>query len=270
MVNFPNCKINLGLHILSRRPDGFHNIETCFFPLPHYDILECIQDAETDSIHVTGFQAGDSHNNICLKALSLLRKDFPEIPAVQIHLHKNISVGAGLGGGSSDGAFMLQMLNRKFSLGIPVVKLLDYSLELGSDCPFFILNKPSLATGRGNVLEEINLDLKGYRVVIVDPGIHISTAEAFSEIAPIPDRDSLRDILQTPVQGWKDSLKNDFEPPMFKKHPALAGIKNELYNSGSEYAAMSGSGSTIFGLFKNMQPQLPKTFSEYRFKFLDL
>ena len=252
MISFPNCKINLGLRILRKRNDGYHDLETVFFPLPHYDIIELIHGSEDLVFSGSGLRvAGDPANNLCFKAIQLLKKDFPELPAMRMHLHKNIPMGAGLGGGSADGAFTLQLINQKFRLGLSREQLLNYALQLGSDCPFFIINKPCVAYGRGEQLEEIGVDLSGYGILLVHPGIHVNTADAFSGIEPAIPAKSVKDIIQQPVSSWKNELINDFETTVFKKHPAIKSIKDSLYSGGAVYASMTGSGSTVFGIFED-------------------
>ena len=256
MVVFPNCKINLGLQILAKRNDGFHNIETVFYPIQLKDALEIISFDNTEQVifSSSGYPInGNTKDNLCLRAYYLLKNDFPDLPFVKIHLHKNIPMGAGLGGGSADAAFTLQLLNSLFCLNIPVNRLLDYSLQLGSDCPFFIMNTPCLGLGRGELLEEIKLDLSAYKIVIVNPGIHINTGEAFANLnleTNDPNYISLKNIIQQPIETWQHNLKNDFEIPVFKKHPVIKNIKEALYKQSAIYAAMSGTGSTVFGLFK--------------------
>lgn len=260
MVSFPNAKINIGLHVIEKRPDGFHNIETIFFPIELKDALEIIISEDTDKntfthsgIHIPG----DNSDNLCLKAYHLLKFDFPELPPVKIHLHKNIPIGAGLGGGSADGAFTLQMLNTKFNLGLSNSKLMDYALKLGSDCPFFIENKTSIATSRGEILEPIALELKDYKIVLINPGIHINTGWAFSNVVPQQKSNSILHIKNIPIEEWKSSIINDFEIPVFTSFPAIKSIKDELYQSGAVYASMSGTGSTVYGIFeKNCTPKL--------------
>lgn len=264
MIVFPNCKINLGLRILRKRTDGFHDIETLFYPLPVRDALEIIENPEFN-FSQTGFHIeGDPENNLCIKAYQLIKKNFPELPAVIIHLHKVIPVGAGLGGGSADGAFALKLLNKKFDLKISTKKLMDYALQLGSDCPFFILNKPCFARGRGEILEPIKLDLSAYKIVIVNPGIHVSTKWAFSQITPALPEKSIKEIIPETIETWRENLNNDFEEPAFKKYPELKQIKNQLYHAGAVYAAMSGSGSTVFGIFKKEKP-IDNSFPENYF-----
>jgi 4-diphosphocytidyl-2-C-methyl-D-erythritol kinase len=255
MVVFPNSKINIGLNILDKRADSFHNLETVFVPLPLKDSLEIIRAKENTGAVVfsqTGMAVdGNTTDNLCVKAYHLLKKDFPELPAVQMHLHKAIPMGAGLGGGSADAAFTLQLLNSKFGLNLSTDKLLSYALALGSDCPFFILNKPSFATGRGEILQPVSLSLTGYHLVLINPGIHVNTGWAFSQLAK-EDRVSknLYHYITQPVQTWRHTISNDFEKPVFAAHPVLQEIKEMLYSKGAVYAAMSGSGSTLFGLFE--------------------
>jgi len=263
MLVFPNCKINLGLHILGKREDGFHNLETVFYPVALRDALELIPATNyTTEIEFTGTGLavdGDIADNLCVKVYHLLKKDFPELPVVKVHLHKTIPMGAGLGGGSADAAFMLHLLNNKFELNISTPQLLNYALQPGSDCPFFIINKPCFATGRGEVLEEIKIDLSAYKIVLINPGIHVNTGWAFSNITPALPQKSIKEIVQQPVETWKYELKNDFEVPVFAVYPQIKEIKESMYNQGAVYAAMSGSGSTIFGIFKqDTEPALPK------------
>lgn len=259
MVSFPNAKINIGLHVTGRRSDGFHEIQTIFFPVCWKDVLEIVPatDGRT-SITQTGLPLpGDAQNNICLHAYSLLRQNYKELPPVSIFLHKAIPAGAGLGGGSADGAFALQMLNNMFSLGLSTEQLQDYALELGSDCPFFILNKPAFASGRGEILKPVTLNLDQYQLVLVNPGIHVNTGWAFQQLQPQALSTSLEEIMELPVSRWHQKVKNDFEPAVFAAHPELDLLKNQLYEAGALYASMSGSGSTVFGIFnKDANPQL--------------
>jgi 4-diphosphocytidyl-2-C-methyl-D-erythritol kinase len=250
MVTFPNCKINLGLNITGKRPDGYHDLETVFFPIAIKDVLEIITSDKTE-ISLSGNEIDvKPEENICLKAYQLLKRDFPELPAVKIHLHKAIPSGAGLGGGSADASFILKMLNDKYRLNLSTDHLVSYGLQLGSDCPFFIINKPCLATGRGEILEEKKIDLSAYKILIVNPGIHISTGWAFTQLTPALPAKSIKEIIQQPILSWKEELKNDFEDPVFKHYPEIKSIKETLYNNGAIYTAMSGSGSTVFGLFE--------------------
>jgi 4-diphosphocytidyl-2-C-methyl-D-erythritol kinase len=256
MLSFPNCKINLGLRILRKRTDGFHDLETVFYPLPLKEALEIIHAPENDSASGVQFsmsgaiQELPSEDNICVKAYHILQKDFPQLPPIKMHLHKMIPAGAGLGGGSADGAFALNLLNERFNLGLNAEQLRRYALQLGSDCPFFIFNKPCVATSRGEILEKINLDLSNYKFVLVNPNIHISTAWAFSQITPTIPKHSVKEILKQPIETWTNELINDFEMPVFKNYPEIKKIKEGLYTSNAVYAGMSGSGSTVFGIFK--------------------
>lgn len=254
MLSFPNCKINLGLRILTKREDGFHNLATVFYPVGIKDALEIITSTSQQvEFTQTGLTVqGAAADNICVKAYHLLRKDFPKLPGIKMHLHKTIPMGAGLGGGSADGAFALQLLNTKFELNLSQQQLIDYALQLGSDCPFFIINKPCYATGRGEIMEPVSLDLSAYKIAVVNPGIHVNTGWAFSQLSenPIPPGSkSIKEIIEQPLLTWKDELKNDFETAVFKSHPEIKAIKETLYTLGAVYAAMSGSGSTVFGIF---------------------
>ena len=254
MVLFPNCKINLGLKILRRREDGYHALETVFYPLPVKDVLEIIP-SESPGFSASGLPIpGDPELNLCIKAIHLLKKDFPHLPSVHIYLHKHIPMGAGLGGGSSDGAAMLQLLNKCFQLEISQERLLTYAAQLGSDCPFFILNKPCLGEGRGERLDPLRLDLSSYSFVLVNPGIHIGTAWAFSRITPDAGGKPVKDIISQPLESWKTELINDFEAPVFGEYPLLRSIKEDLYAKGALYAALTGSGSSIFSIFKKGVP----------------
>jgi 4-diphosphocytidyl-2-C-methyl-D-erythritol kinase len=212
---------------------------------------------------------GKAEDNLCIKAYNLLKKDHPQLGDVDMYLHKAIPMGAGLGGGSADGAFALQLLNDKFQLKITREKLLDYSLQLGSDCPFFIINKPCFAKGRGELLQSIQLDLSAYSFLVVHPGIHINTGWAFSQLAPVPSPQPLQEIIQQPVDTWRNTLINDFEAPVCKQHPEMQAIKDRLYNAGSLYASMTGSGSCFFGIFaKDQLPTLqwPDNYAVFNLK----
>lgn len=255
MIVFPNCKINLGLRILRKRADGFHDLDTAFFPVPVTDALEIIPGGDTLTFTSSGINI-DNTNNTCTKAYELLKKDFPQLPGAKMHLHKNIPIGAGLGGGSADGAFALQLLNNYFNLGLTAKQLIDYSLLIGSDCPFFILNKPCIASGRGEILEPVSIQLTGYSIYLINPGIHINTGWAFSHITPSEQVTAVRDIISQPIEKWKEQLVNDFENPVFIQHPSVGAIKETLYNQGAVFAAMSGSGSTVFGIFKKTDTPL--------------
>ena len=256
MIVFPNAKINLGLHILSGRADGYHNLETLFYPVNIKDALEVIEHTAVKAPPVQWSTSGlpipvEMEHNLCLKAFRLIKNDFPNIPPIKLHLHKNIPMGAGLGGGSADAAFTLCLINDKFNLGISKQKLQEYALQLGSDCPFFLINQPSLAKGRGEVLTEFKVDLSGYKLLVVNPGIPINTAWAFSKIKIAHEqREPIDQILQIPVTEWKKQLVNDFEKPVFSSFPEIGKLKDLLYQNGALYASMSGSGSSVFGIFE--------------------
>lgn len=252
MICFPNAKINLGLNIISRRGDGYHNLETLFYPIGLRDGLEIVPSGREEDFRL--FQTGatiqgDKDDNLVIKALKLISEE-KKIPGIDIHLFKKIPFGAGLGGGSSDAAFMLKLLNDTFSLGYTVPELEQKAAEIGADCPFFIKNKPAFAKGTGNLLEEVDLDLSSYFFVLVKPDITVSTKEAYSLISPVPPEIPLGEIIQKPVSEWKGLLKNDFEPPIFKKYPEICRIKEQLYAKGAVYASMSGSGSSVYGFFE--------------------
>jgi len=278
MVVFPNCKINIGLHILGKRGDGFHDLETVFIPVPLKDSLEIIRSKEKEAGIVftqSGFVVeGSASDNICVKAFHLLKKDFAQLPAVQMHLHKTIPMGAGLGGGSADGAFALQLLNDKFHLGLSKEQLIQYALSLGSDCPFFIINQPCFATGRGEKMQPLGISMSGWHLLLVNTGIHINTGWAFAQLSnePAGNRDpkNLLQHIQQPMQYWREIISNDFETPVFAAHPVLKEIKETLYANGAIYAAMSGSGSTIFGLFEKAPTSLQPFPFEWFVKHLAL
>lgn len=250
MIAFPNAKINLGLNIIRKRKDGYHDIVTCMVPIPMFDALEMIEDTKKMTWNNSGLEIpGDEKNNLILKAYQLLKKDFPNLPYLNIHLHKNIPMGAGLGGGSSDAAFALKQMNNLFDLILDDFFLEEYASQLGSDCAFFIENTPKIATGRGEILEPVAVDLKGTHLVLVNPGIHIGTKEAYAGVTPAKPKVKLEEVLADQSR-WKEELVNDFEASIFPNHPEIAVIKNKLYDNGAYYAAMSGSGSSVFGLFE--------------------
>jgi 4-diphosphocytidyl-2-C-methyl-D-erythritol kinase len=253
MLTFPNAKINIGLFITAKRNDGYHDLETIFYPVAVRDALEIIDIPQVNtSIRLTGLPvAGDQQNNLVWKAYTLLQHDFPgKVFPLSIYLHKVIPMGAGLGGGSADGAFMLKMLNNHFNLGLNTDQLEQYALKLGSDCPFFIRNKAAFASGRGEQLEETDLDLSDYSIQLIYPDIHISTAIAFAGITPAPATYSLRNIPTLPLDKWKDHIRNDFETSLFPEYPLLERLKEQLYAGGALYASLSGTGSTVYGIFK--------------------
>jgi 4-diphosphocytidyl-2-C-methyl-D-erythritol kinase len=248
------------LRIGQKRADGFHNLETVFFPIPLNDVLEILPAQNLSNKQINYSQTGNhiegtEADNICIKAYHLLKQDFAQLPAIQMHLHKAIPSGAGLGGGSADGAFTLSLLNELFELTLSSEQLISYALQLGSDCPFFIINKPCFATGRGEFLTPVSINLTGYSIVIINPGIHINTGWAFLQLKQYTEalqnqaQINLQDAIEQPVANWKNYLSNDFEWPAFDHYPVLKTLKETLYNNGAVYAAMSGSGSTMYGIF---------------------
>lgn len=261
MISFPPCKINVGLNVVLKRSDGYHEIETCFHPVPWTDILEIIP-SNTLEFTKSGISIGGKpEDNLCVKAFQLLRADF-DLSPVKIHLHKVIPTGAGLGGGSSDGAYTLRLLNTIFSLGITTTLLKDYASRLGSDCSFFIEDKPMIGTGRGEILENVKVDLKGRFLVLVKPDVHISTADAYGSIAPAFSKNRVKDVVEMDISNWKSLLRNDFENPLFEKYPVISEIKEKFYKEGAIYASMSGSGSTVYGIFEKrieLREQFPNT-----------
>lgn len=265
MVAFPNCKINLGLRVTGKRADGFHNIETVFYPLPLRDALEIVRSNALE-LHITGTSVpGEQSANLCVRAYELIKNDYPRVSPVKIFLHKAIPIGGGLGGGSSDGAFTLMLLNKELGLNIPEEKLRKYALQLGSDCPFFIINKPCMATGRGEVMKEVNVLLDDYYFVLVDTGIHVNTGWAFGRLKDMKEGRPLAEIISLPVETWKDNLVNDFEASVFEEYPVLKTVKNELYSTGAIYASMTGTGGCVFGIFnkKIKGSSLDKDFKVY-------
>ena len=262
MVRFPNAKINLGLNILRKRPDGYHDIESVFFPVAWSDVLEIVPgEKETTQMHLSGLAVpGNSADNLCLKAYHLLYEEF-NLPAVDIYLHKVLPTGAGLGGGSADGTVSLLILNEMFNLGLSKEQLEEKAAELGSDCPFFVSNQPAYVTGRGEVLESFDLDLSSYHILLVNPGIKIGTAEAYAGVEPKETEMDLRSILSQPVDQWREQVVNQFEQSVFPNHPELPRIKSQLYEAGALYSSMTGSGSTLFGIFAE-EPKILTAFSD--------
>jgi 4-diphosphocytidyl-2-C-methyl-D-erythritol kinase len=255
MIVFPNAKINLGLTIIEKRSDGYHNLETIFYPVKGlFDALEIIEQDDFGKFEMS-FSGnkipGDSDNNICKKAYDLISKNYP-LKSIKVHLHKHIPIGAGLGGGSSDGAFFIKLLNEKLKLNLSFGELHHYAKQLGSDCSFFINNKPSFAIGKGDQMELINIDLGGKFLFLVFPNVFVSTVEAYSGISPSQKSKDLESKIHLPLQDWKYIIINDFETSIFKKFPLLETIKKEIYSQGAIYSAMSGSGGAMFGVFETM------------------
>ena len=264
MITYPNAKINLGLNITEKRPDGYHNLETVFYPINLQDALEVkLLEGEGEyALKTAGTPIeGDPDNNLVVKAYRILKQDFPEMKAVDIHMYKHIPTGAGLGGGSADAAFMLKLLNEKFKLQLSTEQLEGYASKLGADCDFFIRNKPVFASGIGNIFEPIELSLKGYYLVLVKPDIFVSTKDAFAHIKPKAPQHSLKEIIHMPIETWRAMMKNDFEESVFCKFPEIAAIKDKLYDMGAVYASMSGSGSSVFGIFREQVEFVDEIFS---------
>lgn len=258
MVVFPNAKINIGLNLIEKRSDGFHNIASCFYPVGWADALE-ILPAQEVTFEASGIAIpGEAGTNLCVKAYHVLAREH-SLPPVSIHLLKAVPIGAGLGGGSADAAFTIKALNELFSLNLSIEKQQDYARTLGSDCAFFIENKPRYCFGKGDQFEEIALRLTGKRIVLVNPGLHIATAEAYAAVSPRVPATDLRDLLNLPLDQWKGQVVNDFEGSLFPKYPVLPEYKQSLYDLGARYASMSGSGSTLYGIFDE-EVEIPNIF----------
>lgn len=266
MICFPNAKINIGLDIVEKRKDNFHAIETVFYPLRLADILEVVKNSSNsrNSFKSTGINIpGKTKDNLCLKAYGLVKNDY-DIPFVKIHLHKIIPIGAGLGGGSSDAAFFINLIDKLFSLNISLKKKLGYAKKLGSDCSFFIENKASLAYGRGEKLQPVLINLSGYYLILICPPIHVSTKTAYSNVVPARPKKSLKELISLPVTRWKDKIINQFEQSVFIEFPGIERIKKQLYDTGALYASMSGSGSSVYGIFESEpeEKKLRKKFAD--------
>ena len=263
MLVFPNAKINLGLNVVEKRPDGYHNIETVLYPVAGLcDALEVVQATKL-KFNASGIAIdGNAGDNLVVKAYKLLQNDF-DLPLVHIHLRKNIPFGAGLGGGSSDAAFMLRLLNEKFSLNLSTSTLENYARKLGADCPFFIQNKPVFAAGTGDIFQNITMkSLKNYFLLLVKPEVFVSTANAYKTVQINNISQSAAEIVKLPMERWKILLKNDFEQGIFALYPQIAAIKNKMYETGAIYASMSGSGSTVYGIFKELPDNLGQYFQD--------
>lgn len=252
MITFPNAKINLGLNITEKRPDGYHNLETIFYPIPLEDALEVCPREEGEgkySLSQSGLAIeGDPDKNLVVKAYKLL-DEACGLPPADIYLYKHIPSGAGLGGGSADAAFMLKLLNDTYNLKLTDDQLEEYAARLGADCAFFVRNRPTYAEGIGNIFSPVELSLAGWQLLLVKPDIFVSTRDAFARICPRRPQSNLKDIIGQPVESWKDCMVNDFEESVFPQFPAIGDIKTELYRLGAVYASMSGSGSSVYGLF---------------------
>ncbi len=267
MITFPIAKINLGLNVVEKRPDGYHNLETVFYPVPLTDALEVQVMAEgfpseyDCNLKVSNITIdGDEQRNLVVRAYQLLKKDYPDLPRIHTHLWKGIPTQAGMGGGSSDCAYMMLLLNQQFQLGLSNEQLIQYAAQLGADCAFFILSRPCYAEGIGEKLQPIDLSLNGYHIAVVRPDIPVPTKEAFSRIHPHYPAQNCRETVMQPVETWRETLINDFEESVFALHPEIGDIKQRLYDMGATYAAMSGSGSALFGLFKERPDSLSQAF----------
>jgi len=268
VLSYSNAKINIGLNIVEKRKDGFHNIETIFYPIAMRDAIEIVDSKQDTSytFSATGIPINiEAKDNIVVKAYELIRSKY-NFPAQDIHLHKCIPFGAGLGGGSANAAYMIKLLNQKFNLGMSHTEMEEAVSQLGSDCAFFIKNEPAFANMKGEQLSSINLDLTGYHFLLIKPDIHISTPEAYANIKPQRPETSLKELIKAPLENWKNLIKNDFEGSIFPKHPELSQIKEELYAHGALYAAMSGSGSSMFGIFKEEPLVLPQWAKHFHWK----
>lgn len=268
MITYPNAKINIGLNITERRPDGYHNIESVFYPINLQDAVEIktIEGEEPQGgykLKVSGtILDGTPDDNLVVKAYQLLRKNF-NFPAQKIHLYKHIPVGAGLGGGSSDAAAIIKMLNEKFALGLTSEQMQNYAVQIGADCPFFINNTPVFATGIGNIFTPIELSLHGKSIILVKPDIFVSTRDAYALVKPSPAAIPLTEAIKQPISEWKQIITNDFEKSVFAKYPEIAAIKDKLYDMGALYASMSGSGSAVYGIFDSPIEYADEIFSGY-------
>ncbi len=250
MVIFSNAKINIGLNITERRDDGFHNIESIFYPIDLKDVLEIVKSDNGIQFTNMGIVVDSlPEDNLIIKAYNLIAQDY-DIQLVKIHLHKIIPIGAGLGGGSSNAVYMLKLLNNFFELNISNEQLTNYAKQIGSDCAFFVKNIPTFASQKGDVFSNIELDLSDYKIIVKNPSIFVSTQEAYSGIVPKKADSSLKDLINRPISEWKNTIKNDFETEIFKKYPKIKQLKTDFYNQGAIYASMSGSGSSVYGIFE--------------------
>lgn len=262
MLVFPNAKINLGLNVIEKRPDGFHSIESIIYPIGLKDVLEFVPAGkETESsFSNTGIDTGpNADDNLVLKAYRLLKSHY-DLPPLHIHLHKLVPMGAGLGGGSADASFMLKALNEEFRLGLSHDELEGFATRIGSDCPFFIRNQSSLATGRGEQLAPAPVNLKGYYLALVHPGVHVDTKWAYSKIQPKIPVFHPQDVIGKDIKSWKENLMNDFEEVVFNEFPIVGQMKINMYKLGAVYASMSGSGSAVYGIFES-KPEIKDVFS---------
>lgn len=268
MILYPNAKINIGLNVVEKRPDGYHNLETVFYPIPVQDALE-VTPAQSLSSE-KGYQLkvmgtvldGSPDDNLIVRAYRLLRDEY-RLPPVTLHLYKHIPTGAGLGGGSADAAFTIRALNDQFKLNLSDEKMEELAAKLGADCAFFIKNQPVFATGIGNEFHSLELSLKGKVLVLVKPDTFVSTKDAYALVTPKKPEKSLPELLAQPIEMWKDTIVNDFEMSVFKKYPEIACIKDKLYDLGAVYASMSGSGSSVYGIFDAPIDNVDEIFCGY-------
>lgn len=254
MICFPNAKINLGLRVTEKRPDGFHNLETVFYPIGWSDALEVIEVHKNKpefKLMLSGFPiGGTTEDNVLYKAYQLIKQHKP-LPSIEVYLHKALPMGAGLGGGSADAAFFINALNDQFSLSLTEDQRVDLARQLGSDCAFFIKNRPVFAYQKGDVFKDVSLDLSAYYIAVVYPNMYSSTPEAYRLVKPLMPETSILQIIQQPIRTWKAELINDFEASIFSQYPIVSTLKEKLYHAGALYAAMSGSGSAVFGIFEH-------------------
>ena len=266
MITFPNAKINLGLRITERRPDGYHNLETIFYPIHLEDALEVVplkDNKQEYDLKITGTPIdGTPEDNLVVRAYRLLKQDF-DLPPIHIYMYKHIPLGAGLGGGSSDAAFMIKLLTEKFALGRTTGQMEAYASRLGADCAFYIQDRPVLATGIGNEFTPIDLSLNGMYIVLVKPSVSVSTREAYAGVTPQRPDVPLTTLIRRPIEEWRDCIANDFEPSVFRAYPEIAAIKDKLYDMGAVYASMSGSGSTVYGICRESVPYVDEHFGEH-------
>jgi len=266
MISFPNAKINIGLNVVSKREDGYHNLETIFYPVKLADALE-LTDSDKTAFSSSGIEIdGNTENNLVFKAYHILQRKY-KLPPVKLHLHKIIPFGAGLGGGSSDAAFTLRMLNDFFSLNIPNSELELFAAKIGADCPFFIQNEPTFASGIGDQFQPINLDLSEFKILLIKPNISGSTPDAYRNVIPKQPEFNLKNIESLPIEKWQDTIVNDFEKSVFEKFPEIDKLKQTLYKIGALYASMSGSGSSLFGIFNQIPKDIDKFFPKNIFTY---
>lgn len=267
MIIYPNAKINIGLNVVAKRPDGYHDLETVFYPINLQDAID-IKEIDADApecgyrFKVTGsLLDGSPDDNLVVRAFKLLKHDYPHLPPISFVLYKHIPTGAGLGGGSADAAFTVKALNERFSLGLSDGQMEDYCTRLGADCPFFVKNTPVFATGIGNQFHPIDLNLSGKVMVLVKPDIFVSTKDAYAHVTAQRPQHPLTELLTQPIEQWQYTVVNDFEPSVFSKYPEIAAIKDRLYDLGALYASMSGSGSSVFGIFNKSVEHIDEVFS---------